>query len=144
MPTPKTLSPLVAQQRYYSYAQEQLGIAAAGEPAGSMALHGLGKIHSVIASQPAPAIFAAEPKALVYQQAALLTDSRNYLAANELAVLLAKNGYLQSARTLLQRSVAGSPQPAVWHNLAVVHRYLGEKQLSAHWPSRKARPRHNS
>ena len=61
----------------------------------------------------------------------MLTDSRNYLAANELAVLLAKNGYLQSARTLLQRSVAGSPQPAAWHNLAVVHRYLGEKQLSA-------------
>jgi hypothetical protein len=127
----KELSPLVAQQRYYSYAQEQLGIAAAGEPAGSMALHGLGKIHSVIAAQPAPAIFAAEPKALVFQQAALLTDSRNYLAANELAVLLARNGYLQSARTLLQRSVAASPQPAAWHNLAVVHRYLGEKQLSA-------------
>lgn len=127
----KELSPLIAQQRYYSYAQEQLGIAAAGEPAGSMALHGLGKFHGVIASQPAPSIFAAEPKALVYQQAALLTDSRNYLAANELAVLLAKNGYLQSARTLLQRSVAGSPQPTAWHNLSVVHRYLGEKQLSA-------------
>jgi len=127
----KELSPLVAQQRYYSYAQEQLGIAAAGEPAGSMALHGLGKIHSVIAGQSAPAIYSAEPKALVYQQAALLTDSRNYLAANELAVLLAKNGYLQSARTLLQRSVAGSPQPAAWHNLAVVHRYLGESNLSA-------------
>ena len=127
----RDLSPLVAQQRYYSYAQEQLGIATAGEPAGSMALYGLGKIHNVIAAQPAPAIFAAESKALAYHHAALQTDSRNYLAANELAVLLAKSGYLPAARGLLQQSVAGSPQPAAWHNLAVVHRYLGEPQLSA-------------
>ena len=127
----RELSPLIAQRRYYSYAQEQLGIATPGEPAGSMALYGLGKIHNVIAAQPAPSIFAAESKALAYHHAALQTDSRNYLAANELAVLLVKSGYLPSARALLQQSVAGSPQPAAWHNLALVHRYLGEPQLSA-------------
>jgi hypothetical protein len=126
-----SVSPLVAQQRYFTYAQEQLGVAAGHEPAGSMALYGLGKLHTVVAALPTPIIFNAESKAVVFHQAALMTDARNYLASNELGVLLAKNGYLTAARTLLQQSLAGSSQPAVWTNLATVHRCLGETELAA-------------
>lgn len=120
----------MALQRYYTYAQEQLGAAAGGEDAGSMALYGLGKLYSTLAAQPAQSVVAARPTAMVFHQAALATSPRNYMAANELAVLLAWYGRFEPARELLRHSLRVSPQPATWRNLAAVHRQLGEVALA--------------
>jgi tetratricopeptide (TPR) repeat protein len=121
---------VLAQQRYYTYAQEQLAIAAGREEAGSMALFGLGKTYGTLAAQQSPQVVAPEPKAMVFHQAALTVDGGNYLAANELAVLIARYGRYEAARELLRHSVAIAPQSAIWQNLAIVHRRLGETEFA--------------
>jgi tetratricopeptide (TPR) repeat protein len=121
---------VIAQQHYYTYAQEQLTLAAGREEAGSMALFGLGKAYGTLATQQSPQTVAPEPKAMVFHQAALTVDGGNYLAANELAVLVARYGRYDKARELLQHSVTLAPQSAIWRNLAVVHRRLGETELA--------------
>ena len=127
----KDLSPLVAAGRYYTYAQEQLGMAAGGEMAGSLALYGLGKVHDMINEQRLPKFNAPLPKAMVFHQAALTTDPRNFRAANDLGVLLARAGRLEIAKAMLEHSLRVTSQPAVWRNLAAVHDQLGETQFSA-------------
>jgi tetratricopeptide (TPR) repeat protein len=121
---------VTAQQHYYTYAQEQLALAAGREEAGSMALFGLGKTYGTLATQQSPQSVAPEPKAMVFHQAALTVDGGNYLAANELAVLIARYGRDDKARDLLQHSVTLAPQSAIWRNLAVVHRRLGETEFA--------------
>ncbi len=44
----ESLSPVSAQQQYFTYAQEQLAMAAGHEPVGSMALYGLGKTAAAV------------------------------------------------------------------------------------------------
>jgi hypothetical protein len=60
----------------------------------------------------------------------LTVEARNYLSANELGVLLAQYGQLADARRLFQHSVAVKPHVEGWHNLAAVHRRLGEQELA--------------
>jgi hypothetical protein len=127
----KDLSPLVAAGRYYTYAQEQLGMAAGGEMAGSLALYGLGKVHDMIHEQRLPKYNSALSKAMVFHQAALTTDPRNFRAANDMGVLLARAGRLEIAKAMLTHSLNVTSQPAVWRNLAAVHDQLGETELSA-------------
>ena len=137
---PNSVSRLGAMQQYYTYAQRRLAFAVGREPSGSLALYGLGKLHSVLSQQPAQGIASAEPKAIVFHQAALLVDSRNYMAANDLGVLLARYGKYSQAKAALLHSLEVSPQPATWHNLTVVHQQLGEVRLAqlAHSESRAA------
>ncbi|MCA9119176.1 MAG: hypothetical protein H6822_22855 [Planctomycetaceae bacterium] len=125
------VSPVLAIQHYFSYAQEQLVEGCGRAPVASRALHGLGKIHMVLAEQSASAEQMHGPKAMAFHQAALTTDPSNYLAANELGVLLARFGKLPEARTVLQHSVAVCPLPETWRNLSVVHQRLGEAQYAA-------------
>jgi hypothetical protein len=103
-------------------------------------LYGLGKLHSVLSQQPLQGIASAEPKAIIFHQAALLVDGRNYMAANDLGVLLARYGKYPQAKAALLHSLEVSPQPATWHNLTVVHHQLGEVRLAqlAHAESRAA------
>lgn len=124
------LLPVLVLQRYYTYAHEQFTAAGGGEEAASMALFGLGKTYTALADQHSPAIVAAEPKAMVFHQAALATDPGNFLAANELAVLAAHYGEYATSRALLQYSIAILPHSSVWKNLAAVHKRLGEEQLA--------------
>lgn len=124
----EVVPPLVAVQRYLTYAQEQLGAAAANEQAASMALFGLGKLACTVGAEATNQ--GAESKGMAYYQAALDVHPGNYQAANELAVLLAKAGHLERACSLLRQSVAFSPQPAAWRNLAAVHNELGEAELA--------------
>lgn len=124
------LAAVTAQQRYYAYAHEQLTLAAGGEESGSMALFGLGKTYGTLAQQGSSQVVAAEAKAMVYHQAAVTTTPGNFLAANELAVLAARYGRYETARSLLQHSVALAPQADLWRNLAAVHRRLGERELA--------------
>ncbi|MBI2481359.1 MAG: hypothetical protein HYV60_22790, partial [Planctomycetia bacterium] len=125
------VSPVLAMQHYFSFAQEQLVEACGRAPVASRALHGLGKIHMVLGEKSSSAERLHGPKAMAFQQAALTTDPANYLAANELGVLLARFGKLEEARTVLQHAVALYPLPETWQNLSVVHQRLGEATLAA-------------
>ncbi|HEV3137335.1 MAG TPA: hypothetical protein VGZ26_05510, partial [Pirellulales bacterium] len=123
------MTPMVAAERYHTYAQEQLSGAAAQQVIGSMALYGLGKAAIAAAGNKSPDLeHTGQAKALY--RAALMAEGKNYLAANELGVLLSENGQPQLARELLTRSISLSPQAATWQNLAVVHARLGERELA--------------
>lgn len=124
------LSSTAALSRYLTFAQEQLAGCTAGMSAGSAALFGLGKLYRVPESLHGPADPTHGAKAVALYQAALIVDSRNYRAANELGVLLAQFGRLPEAKAALLRSVSIFPQPTAWHNLAAVHRTLGERDLA--------------
>jgi hypothetical protein len=67
---------------------------------------------------------------MALQHAALTADSRNFRAANELGVLLARYGQLQDARGVLLHGLSLHPTPSLWHNLSVVHERLGEADLA--------------
>lgn len=118
-----------AAHAYYTYAQEQLAAAVAGEPCGSMALFGMGKV-AMYSSKTTNASLEQTGQAIALFRAALIAGPQNYQAANELGVMLAENGQLELARDLLIRSVAVSPQVTTWKNLAVVHKRAGDGDLA--------------
>ena len=124
------VSSLAALQHYYAFAQQQFAIAAAGTPAGSRALYGLGKVHMTLARDSSDDRSHQTPKAMAFFQASMQADDRNYLAANELGVLLAQFGQLAEARRVLVHSVSMQSHPEGWQNLAVVHSRLGEHDLA--------------
>ena len=124
------ITPLVAVQRYFTFAQEQLAVAAAEEVAGSMALQGLGKLHAALADDRTAGLKGAEPKAIVFYQAALLVYPLNYMASNDLGVLLARAGHYGEARIALVHSLSVQPHAVAWRNLAVVYRQLGQMDLA--------------
>jgi tetratricopeptide (TPR) repeat protein len=109
-----------------AYAQEQLSAAGGDQPVASLALLGLGKICTAPAEMHGPREQIAEAKAVVYHQAALMVEPKNFMAANELGVLLAHFGKLNEARAVLQQAVAMSGGPAEWQNLAAVCDRMGD------------------
>lgn len=123
------VSPLAAAQRYYNYGQEQLSAAASKDPAGSMALYGLGRSVLGLKNQDSRSLDKTA-QAMAFYQAALMSDAKNFRAANELGVLMCDNGNLQQARDLFRHSAAASPQATTWMNLASVHARLGEPGLA--------------
>ncbi len=124
------LTPLTALRCYFTFAQEQFAAAAGHEVAGSMALHALGKLHEAMAQQKGGPLPAAEPKAMVFFQAAILVYPQNFMAANDLGVMLARCGNCGDARRMLEYSLSLSPQSATWHNLAVVYGQLDQAALA--------------
>jgi len=124
------VSSLAALQQYYAFAQQQFSIAAAGTPAGSRALYGLGKVHMTLARDSGDDRSHQTPKAMAFFQAAMQADQRNYLAANELGVLLAQFGQLAEAKRVLVHSVSMQSHAEGWQNLAVVHSRMGEHELA--------------
>jgi hypothetical protein len=116
---------------YLGYAQRQLGASVAGEPAGSMALHALGKLHSQLCRVEPENHPLGDRQAFALQQAALLARSDNHLAAHELGVLLAEAGHYPEAQSLLNQVAAHAPHPVVYRNLARVQRQLGRPDLAA-------------
>jgi tetratricopeptide (TPR) repeat protein len=123
-------TPMTALRCYLTFAQEQFAAAAGREVAGSMVLRALGKLHEALAGKKAASEPAAESKAMVFYQAALLVYPGNYMAANDLGVLLARSGNSAEARAILEYSLSLSPQPATCRNLAVVYRQLGQPSLA--------------
>jgi hypothetical protein len=73
---------------------------------------------------------------VVFYQAALLVDPKNFMAANDLGVLLARAGDFVNSRRMLEYSVLLCPQSTTWHNLEIVYRQLGEAGLSG-WAERQ-------
>jgi tetratricopeptide (TPR) repeat protein len=125
-----SVSPIVAQQRYFAFAQEQLLIAAGGMTASSQVLYRLGRLQTALSAHDADPLAAHGPQAIVYHQAALASDAGNWLAANELGVLYARYGQLPQARQLLLHSLRLHPHVQGWQNLSAVHRQLGETDLA--------------
>jgi len=126
----RRVTPMTALQSYFTFAQEQLGMALGHWPAGSMTLHTLGKIYWAMLQENDPGVVAAESKAMVFYQAALLVDPQNYPASNDLGVLLARYGRWEDARMVLDHSASVGNQPETSHNLAVVHEQLGQPHLA--------------
>jgi|GEM_PF-7128007 len=125
------LTPLVARQRYYSYAQEQLGLAAGQEAVGSMALYGLGKLAVAMSTADKADRSDCTAQGMVYYQAALLVDTKNARAANELGIILSQSGKLERARDAFHHALSISPNPITWQNMAIVQDRLGQLDLAA-------------
>ncbi|MCA9213911.1 MAG: hypothetical protein KDB27_12655, partial [Planctomycetales bacterium] len=120
-----------ALQMYHAYAEEQLAAACGYESTASEILVGLAKLQPLLVSQDSEVSSLALPRSMSLFQTALLVDSKNYLAANELGVLFAKYGQLSDARDIFTHCVEIDPTQAVaWKNLASVHDKLGEKHLA--------------
>jgi tetratricopeptide (TPR) repeat protein len=122
------LTQMDALDSYYAYAAEQLAFAGGHERTASMALYGCGRMELVATAVATHNNALAAPKAIAWQRAALLVDSENYLAANELGVLLGRCEQWQEAKSLLVHSVSLAPTPEGWHNLALTYAKLGEQQ----------------
>jgi len=125
-----SITSMTALKCYFTFAQEQFAAATGDEVAGSMTLYALGKLHNALAQKKSGLVPAAESKAMVFYQAALLAYPDNFMAANDLGVLLAQCGNWAEARTMLEHSLSLSRQSATWHNLAVVYGQLGEAALA--------------
>ncbi|MGI8977670.1 MAG: hypothetical protein ACR2FY_00440 [Pirellulaceae bacterium] len=128
---PEGLSAVAAQQQYYNFARQQLVMAAGGQSVASHSLCNMGKLQSRMGEGTAPQQ-ANLARAMVYQQAALAVDGRNFPAANELGSIFAIFGQLPEARRILQHGVGTVSNPEGWHSLANVHDRLGEAEQAAH------------
>jgi hypothetical protein len=124
------LTPWLARQRYYTFAQHMLAQAGADDAVASAALCSLGKLYVGRDGTTGEENLVSSAQAMAFFQSSLEVDSRNYMAANELGVLLARYGQLQDSRRVLQHGVAiKNNYPPLWNNLSVVHQRLGEVDL---------------
>ena len=117
-----------AQRLYLTYVQEQLAAAGGDQPVASLALYSLGKVCTAPPEMHGPPEQIAEAKAVVLYQSSMLIEPRNFLAANELGVLLAHFGRLNESQSVLKQAVATGSMPAAWQNLATVDDRLGQTQ----------------
>jgi hypothetical protein len=115
-----------AARHYVRFASQRLAMALGESSQVSWALHGLGKVHVLLAAEPSSVVPNPHLKAEAMYDAAVRTDRRNWQAANELGVLLAKQGRYAEAAVHLQQSVAVQPRGESLHNLAVVLHHCGQ------------------
>jgi hypothetical protein len=127
---PRYTLPHEAVALYHRFAQQKLGAAVAGEQAGSMALHGLGKIHARWAEIENEPLSDTRHSMTMYR-AALVAHPRNHLAANELGVLLARAGRYEQAAVALEWAANLAGTATIYRNLAIVQNNRGEKALAA-------------
>ena len=125
-----SISPIVAQQQYFGLAQAQLTLAAGGLPARIANPLPPGPIANGPGDPRCRSACAARTASAGVSPGGSGDRSGNWLAANELGVLLARYGQLPEARQLLVHSVTVHPHLEGWHNLSVVHRRLGEADLA--------------
>jgi tetratricopeptide (TPR) repeat protein len=121
---PQELLAHQAAALYVSFAEAQLARAATGDQAGSMALHGLGKIYARLAERNDDDVQLTQRASAMYS-AALAARPDNHLAANELGVLLCRSGRAADAATLFEREIDAAPSALAYHNLAVAQQKLG-------------------
>ncbi|MGQ9505646.1 MAG: polysaccharide biosynthesis/export family protein [Thermogutta sp.] len=125
------LTPLEAYQIYLGFAQDLLSRAMASEITGSMALRGLGKIYAESGRSADLLRGNSEAQAMVFYQAALNVWPGNYMAANDLAVLLARGGRWDDAVCVLEYASRIQPDPVILANLAKVNR---QRELTRQTP----------
>jgi len=124
------MNQMTAMQAYYAYAQEQLNEAVGTEVIAAEALYGLGRTYTALAGADGAVSRLHGPKSLLMHQVAAQVNPNHPLAANELGVLLARFGQWEEAKQALLQAPKQQRLPECWHNLAVVHEHLGEKQLA--------------
>jgi hypothetical protein len=124
------LQAMRALKQYMTFAQQQFALAGGQEVCGSVALGALGKLHAALAGKPNPEIVAPAAKAIVFFQAAILVCPRNYMAANDLGVLLAHSGDFVGAVRSLEYSVLLCRCSENLANLSVVYRQVGQQRLA--------------
>ena len=115
-----------AIQQQLLYAQQRLAFGVRHEPAASMSLYLLGRSYTAIEGETAEERVLAGPRAIALYQAALVVDPANYLAANELGVILARYGQLDEARRVLVHGVSITSRPELWRNLSMVCDRMGD------------------
>ena len=89
-----------------------------------MALHGIGKIDALLAERnddDTQLTQRAPPRCTLQRRA----RPDNHLAANELGVLLCRNGRIVEAVPLFMRTIDAAPSSLAYHNLAVAQCKLG-------------------
>ncbi len=86
------LRPVQALQAYYQYASEKISHAVGYSRVAGETLHALGKLMLATASYDAAGKPVDKAKAMVMFQAALVACPDEYRSANELGVLMARNG----------------------------------------------------
>ncbi|HUS38883.1 MAG TPA: hypothetical protein VMX74_05505, partial [Pirellulales bacterium] len=126
-----SISPVMAQQRYLEYAKQQLVLASGGQPVASKALYSIARLESVDICEMPMSMPNAGPRAIALHQAALMVDARNYPAANELGVLFARYGQIETAKSALTMATRHSTEPEAWYNLAKVLEMEGSTQRAA-------------
>lgn len=117
-----------ALQSYHAYATQQLAFAGDRSAIASSALYGLGRSASITMAGAATRNPLGAPNAMALYQAALLVDPQNYMASNELGVLMARYGDLEGAASQLAHSISVRPQVETWHNLAMVYGRMGQPE----------------
>jgi tetratricopeptide (TPR) repeat protein len=122
-----TVTRAEALQRYHTFASQQLAFAGGNSNIASAALYGLGRAESISVAGGAHNPLGGQ-NAMALFQAALAIDPQNYMAANELGVLMARYGDLDGAENQLLHSLSIKPQVEAWHNLAIVYRSKGKPQ----------------
>jgi len=123
-----TLTPQAAMQQYFLFAEAQLSNALSSSPIAAEALHALGKTHSLPTGVELNSIDLGMPLAMIMYRTALAIDPRHTQSRNELAVLLAERGQYDLAKQHLLICLRIQPTPAIWQNLAQIHRAVGEIQ----------------
>ena len=124
----QTMSATDAIHHYLIYAGEQLATCGGRNAVAAEALYCLGKMRSITAQEDANPESLDLMQAIVYHHASLTADPSNFRSANELGVLLARNGQLDEAETFLKASLQIRPMPQSWANLAKVHQRKGTAQ----------------
>ncbi len=124
---PGSITRLQALQLYYSYATTQFAAAVGGIPEAANAIYYLGRLQPFLGGSVERNALLAEPKALALEQAALSVDPRNYRAANELGVLLARCGQYEPARKAFLYSASLERHPEIFQNLAYVYGQMGDR-----------------
>jgi hypothetical protein len=109
---------------YHAFAHERLAAAMGGHQAGSMALFALGRVHARLAERNDDDVLATRSAMTMYL-AALAVSPGNHLAANELGVLLCRNGHPVDAARLFEQAIDHAPAATTYHNLAVAQQKLG-------------------
>jgi tetratricopeptide (TPR) repeat protein len=117
-----------ALQRYHTYATQQLAFAGGRSAMASSALYGLGRAESITITSASTRNPLGSPNAMALYQAALLVDPQNYMASNELGVLMARYGDFDGATGQLVHSLSIKPQAETWQNLATVYRRMGQSE----------------
>lgn len=109
-----------------NFAQQQLELGAGHNVVSAEALYCLGKLMTAQSLSHPPNGDLLARKAMVFHQAALACDPRNYRSAHELGVLLADLGNLAQSESLLRQSLEIQPTASGWKNLARLHQRMQE------------------
>lgn len=117
-------------REYAAFAEQEFVKALGNEAIASKALYGLGRLEWADAVSAKKVVQLRAYRSIALYQSALVVDQANFAAANELGVLLARNGSYDAAIAALQHCVRISPQPTAWQNLANLYRKLGHNDMA--------------